>query len=74
MHEGMAEGKLALLQNMLVKKFGGLPSDLAHKLHQLDLTELDRLGPALLDFHSLNDLGTWLNNNTSGNGQNPMPN
>ncbi len=73
-HEGMVESKLALLQSILAKKFGDLTPDLADKLHQLELTELDRLGPALLDFHSLDDLKTWLNNAASGNGQKQMAN
>ncbi len=71
MHEGLAEGKLALLQNILAKKFGGLTADLADKLHQLKLAELDRLGPALLDFNSLDDLKNWLGSAASGGGQNP---
>lgn len=61
--EGIAQGlerERLLLQRMLTRKIGTLPTDALEQLQTLDFEELGDLGEALLDFEQLADLSNWL--------------
>ncbi|MCI0698457.1 DUF4351 domain-containing protein [candidate division KSB1 bacterium] len=58
--EGQKEGKLSLLQIILAQKLGAISPDLSSKLHQLSSEQLDRLGVALLNINSQQELQVWL--------------
>jgi predicted transposase/invertase (TIGR01784 family) len=62
--EGIQEGeereKLLILR-LLTRRVGKLPQDIRKQLEILTLEQLENLGEALLDFTSMADLQTWLN-------------
>jgi hypothetical protein len=60
--EGQKEGKFSLLQIILAQKLGTISPDLSSKLHQLSSEQLDRLGVALLNINSQQELQAWLSN------------
>jgi predicted transposase YdaD len=58
--EGQREASLALVQRQLLRRLGRLPRDAEQRLRILTITQLQRLGEALLDFASAGDLEKWL--------------
>lgn len=60
--KGRQEGKLWLIQIQLAQKFGALSPELSSKLYQLNSEQLDRLGTALLNINSQQELHAWLSN------------
>lgn len=60
--EGQKEGKLSLLQIILAQKLGALSPERSNKLYQLNSDQLDRLGVALLNINSQQELQAWLSN------------
>ena len=60
--EGQKEGRLWLIQIQLAQKIGALSPELSSKLYQLNSEQLDRLGVALLNINSQQELQAWLNN------------
>lgn len=58
--EGKAEGGATVLLKQLTKLCGPLPDDVQQRIHRLSIEQLAALGEALLDFHSLADLHSWL--------------
>lgn len=60
--EGQKEGKLSLLQVILSKKLGTISPELSSRLYQLSNEQLDRLGVALLNINSQQELQAWLSN------------
>ena len=67
LQEGLQKGRqeegrsLILLQ--LTRKFGEVPPDVGSQIERLSLTQLEALGEALLDFSTLQELTSWLDNN-----------
>ena len=61
--EGLEEGRqresLALVQRQLRRRLGDLPEVWRDRLATLDLSPLEELAEALLDFQSLADLQDW---------------
>jgi predicted transposase YdaD len=56
-------GRLAIIQQMLTHRFGTIPPEAQEQLSALSSPELDRLGAALPDFNSTDDLIRWLEKN-----------
>jgi predicted transposase/invertase (TIGR01784 family) len=62
--EGREEGQKALLIRLLNRQIGKkLPKKLNALVEGLSFAQIERLGDALLDFESIADLETWLDNN-----------
>jgi hypothetical protein len=57
------QGERALILRLLARKVGKLPAATHKKVETLPLAQLEALGEALLDFTSLADLQTWLEEN-----------
>jgi predicted transposase YdaD len=58
--EGERHGRLTLIQRMLNRRFAFLPKHVKTGLTKLSASQLDRLGEALLDIHSVDELTDWL--------------
>jgi Domain of unknown function (DUF4351) len=50
----------SLLLRMLDRKLGSIPDQTLAQVNTLSIARLDCLGDALLDFESMDDLTTWL--------------
>jgi predicted transposase/invertase (TIGR01784 family) len=61
--EGKAEEGKALIIRQLTRKLGNLTPQLLDRVNSLQLDLLESLGEALLDFTSIADLESWLNQN-----------
>jgi predicted transposase YdaD len=68
---GEARGEVRMLTRLLNRKFGdtsarftvGGASPLENRIQQLNVSQLEELGEALLDFTSVADLEAWLSQN-----------
>jgi hypothetical protein len=60
--QGEKQGKLSVLQIILAQKLGALSPELSNKFYQLNSEQLDRLGVALLNINSQQELQAWLSN------------
>ncbi|MGC1307843.1 MAG: Rpn family recombination-promoting nuclease/putative transposase [Phormidesmis sp.] len=58
--EGEARGEARIILRLLEKRLGELPDTLRAKISNLSLPELDTLGNELLDFESLAEVESWL--------------
>ncbi len=58
------EGKRLILR-LLQKRVGALPEDLSTSVQSLNVTQLETLGEALLDFTGIEDLVHWVEANRS---------
>lgn len=58
--EGHVEGEVTLIRRLLQRRCGALAPALAEEITQLDMSQLEALGEALLDFRSTADLEQWL--------------
>jgi hypothetical protein len=58
--KGIEKGERSLALRILTRKFGDLPAPLRCRIATLSLDQLNNLGEDLLDFQTLNDLETWL--------------
>lgn len=58
--EGLQEGEVLLTIKLLQRRFGPLSDDLSQQIRSLDISNLENLAESLLDFQSLSDLTTWL--------------
>jgi len=58
--EGLTQGKEALVERLLRRRLGAVPSDVTARLGHLSPDQLDDLGEALLDFSGPADLEQWL--------------
>jgi predicted transposase YdaD len=52
----------SLLLRQLNRKLGSIPDQTFTQINTLSIAQLDSLGDALLDFESMTDLTTWLDN------------
>ncbi len=59
--EGIISERLNLIQRLLERKFGELPTEIKESLHGLSPARLEDLSLAMLDFASLDDLIEFLN-------------
>ncbi|NJN23883.1 MAG: DUF4351 domain-containing protein, partial [Acaryochloridaceae cyanobacterium RL_2_7] len=58
--EGREKGERRLILKLLTRRFDTLSPDMASQINALSLEQLERLGEALLDFVSIDDLEQWL--------------
>jgi hypothetical protein len=58
--EGLREGQRLVVERMLTRRFGALPSGVRERLATLTTDELTALADALLDFTSLAEVEAWL--------------
>jgi predicted transposase/invertase (TIGR01784 family) len=58
--EGKQEGKLELILRLLNRRVGELDTNLIKQIRGLDVSQLEELAEALLEFSSQDDLETWL--------------
>ena len=67
LQEGLQKGRQgegrSFILRQLTHKFGEVSSDLGAQIEQLSLAQLEELGEALLDFSTLQELNSWLDNN-----------
>lgn len=59
---GRQEEGRSLILKLLTRRVGALPPALTTQIQSLTLEQLEALGEALLDFNTLVDLETWLEN------------
>ncbi len=59
--ESVQQGEQRLIIRQLHRRVGQLDSELTEQIYNLSLDRLESLGEALLDFSSLTDLLSWLN-------------
>jgi Domain of unknown function (DUF4351) len=57
---GEERGETRMVMRQLNRRFGGVPSQLSTRITQLNVSQLEDLGEALLDFTNLEDLEQWL--------------
>ncbi len=58
--QGLRDGEVRLVLRMLKSKFGALPEPLTGKITGLELSQLEDLGVALLDFKTMEEAQVWL--------------
>ncbi|MEH2041399.1 DUF4351 domain-containing protein [Nostoc sp.] len=63
--EGRQEGKEDLILRLLNRRIGEIDASLIGRIKGLSIEQLENLGEALLDFSSVADLETWLNQQSS---------
>lgn len=62
---GRKQGEIAMLLRQLTRRVGAIAPDIENQIQQLSIPQLEDLGEALLDFSSVNDLTSWLENHQS---------
>ncbi len=62
---GAQLGRLAIIEQMLIHRFGTIPPEALEQLSALSSPELDRLSAVLLGFSSIDDLIHWLEQNSA---------
>ncbi len=60
--EGRQEGQAELVLRQLKRRCGTVPNPLQDRIASLPVAQLELLGEAILDFHSLSDVEVWLRN------------
>ena len=60
MTQGIAQSKETLVVRQLRRRLGTVPADISAKLDIFTPEQIDDLGEALLDFHTVADLQQWL--------------
>ncbi|MEZ2229720.1 Rpn family recombination-promoting nuclease/putative transposase [Microcoleus sp.] len=58
--QGIQQGKAALIVRQMMRLVGEISPDIQTRIRELNLEELENLGEAMLDFTSISDLLTWL--------------
>lgn len=58
--KGKSEERKELIEKLLTKKFGKIPTDLAEKIRSMDNALLDILSLEILDFQSIEDLNIFI--------------
>jgi predicted transposase YdaD len=58
--KGEVQGEIKLAIRLLNRRLGEIPQNLAEKIRELSVEEIESLGETLLDFQSLSDLVNWL--------------
>jgi len=62
--EGRVEGERAIVTHQLKRKLGKLTKKVLTKIEALSLEHLEELGEELLEFSTIADLESWLQNRT----------
>jgi predicted transposase/invertase (TIGR01784 family) len=60
---GEARGETRMLMRLINRRFGAVDARITARLQQLNVSQLEELGEALLDFTSLADLEAWFAQN-----------
>jgi predicted transposase YdaD len=60
LEQGRQEEAAILISRLLTKRFGELTDDIRGSVTALSLESLEELSEALLDFDSLSELNTWI--------------
>ena len=60
LQQGLQQGELAIVQLIITQRIGTIPPELQQIISQLSLAQLEDLAKALLNFSSVEDLTTWL--------------
>ncbi len=60
---GEARGEARMVTRLLSRKFGDPSDRFTDRIQQLNVSQLEDLGEALLDFNSIADLESWLSQN-----------
>jgi len=60
---GRELGEQRTIIRQLTRRFGELDSSLVDRIKTFNIEKLDNLADALLEFSTINDLATWLNDN-----------
>jgi predicted transposase YdaD len=58
--EGRKEGERSVILRQLTRRVGLVPEAMTDRIQQLTIEQLEALADALLDFTKLNDLVSWL--------------
>ncbi len=58
--EGQQQGEAALVLRQLSRRLGAMPAEAESRIRALPVEELEALGEALLDWHTLAELMAWL--------------
>ena len=61
--KGREEGRVALILRLLSRLLGEIAFETQEQIRTLEVTDLDVLGDALLDFSEMSDLDAWLKDN-----------
>jgi predicted transposase YdaD len=61
--EGIKQGEERLIIRQINHRFGEIDSSVLERIRGLSTEQLETLGEAFLDFSSLTDLETWLDQN-----------
>lgn len=61
LQEGLQKGEAAVIVRLLQRRFADLSPHVRDQISRLELARLEALSEALLDFQSLTDVKTWLN-------------
>nr|WP_230966164.1 DUF4351 domain-containing protein [Nostoc sp. NZL] len=59
--QAIQEGEQRLVLRLLNRRIGEIDTSLIERFQALSIEQLENLGEALLDFSSVADLETWLN-------------
>jgi len=60
LQQGLQQGEATLVLRLLSKRFETIDSTIAMQIRQMNVSQLELLAESLLDFQSLDDLQTWL--------------
>jgi Domain of unknown function (DUF4351) len=64
--EGRKEAERSVVLRQLTRQVGSVPETLTDRIQQLPIDQLEALAEALLDFTKLNDLVSWLEDDSQG--------
>ena len=59
-NQRLLEAERSLILRLLTRKVGLIDAQTNDRINDLSIVELESLGEALLDFRSIDDLTTWL--------------
>ncbi len=60
LEEGEKTGEIKLINRLLSKRFGEIPESMMNNLEKLSNEKLEELGELILDFNSVEDVFSWL--------------
>jgi predicted transposase YdaD len=63
--EGNKQGEQRLVVRQINRRIGEIDASLIERIKELSIEQLENLGEALLDFSSVADLETWLNQHSA---------
>ncbi|HBY80807.1 MAG TPA: transposase, partial [Cyanobacteria bacterium UBA11148] len=60
LQQGLQAGQLALIMRQLERRLGTFEPDLQTRINELSIDQLENLSEAILEFTTVQDLMTWL--------------